>query len=141
MVKRPVLMSIVFVVIVAATAWGFVRQPTGFLPTEDQGYAIIVTILPEGASQPRSREVSEKVNAILRRTDGIDAWVTIGGLSILDFANVPNYSATFVVTRLEGTVRPAPGPDLGLNQLSESGNLIFVAIPPPIGAWARRAAG
>ena len=91
MVKRPVLMSLVFVIIVAVTAWGFVRRPTGFLPTEDQGYAIIVTVLPEGASQPRSREVAEKVNDILRRTNGIDGWVTIGGLSILDFANVPNY--------------------------------------------------
>src|SRR4029453_15540385 len=64
MVKRPVLMSIVFVIIVAVAAWGFVRRPTGFLPTEDQGYAIIVTVLPEGASQPRSREVAEKINAI-----------------------------------------------------------------------------
>jgi HAE1 family hydrophobic/amphiphilic exporter-1 len=60
MVTRPALMAIVFVVIVAVTAWGFVRQPTGFLPTEDQGYAIIVTVLPEGSSQPRSREVAGK---------------------------------------------------------------------------------
>jgi hydrophobic/amphiphilic exporter-1 (mainly G- bacteria), HAE1 family len=132
-----VLMSIVFVVIVAATAWGFIRQPTGFLPTEDQGYAIIVTILPEGASQPRSREVAEKVNAILRRTDGVDGWVTIGGLSILDFANVPNYSATFVVYKgwkERGTALRQDRIVSGLNQkLSEIQEaLIFVAIPPPI---------
>src|SRR5215467_10496093 len=31
MVKRPALMSLVFVVIVAVTTWGFIRQPTGFL--------------------------------------------------------------------------------------------------------------
>jgi HAE1 family hydrophobic/amphiphilic exporter-1 len=137
MVKRPALMSIVFVVIVAVTAWGFVRQPTGFLPTEDQGYAIIVTVLPEGASQPRSREVSEKVNAILRKTDGIDAWVTIGGLSILDFANVPNYSATFVVykgwkERGKGLSqeRIVGGLNRQLSEIQEA--LIFVAIPPPI---------
>jgi hydrophobic/amphiphilic exporter-1 (mainly G- bacteria), HAE1 family len=137
MVTRPGLMSIVFVVIVAATAWGFVRQPTGFLPTEDQGYAIIVTVLPEGASQPRSREVSEKVNAILRKTDGIDAWVTIGGLSILDFANVPNYSATFVVykgwkERGKGLSqdRIVGGLNRQLSEIQEA--FIFVAIPPPI---------
>jgi hydrophobic/amphiphilic exporter-1 (mainly G- bacteria), HAE1 family len=137
MVTRPGLMSIVFVVIVAATAWGFVRQPTGFLPTEDQGYAIIVTVLPEGASQPRSREVAEKVNAILRRTEGIDAWVTIGGLSILDFANVPNYSATFVVykgwkERGKGLSqdRIVGGLNRQLSEIQEA--FIFVAIPPPI---------
>ena len=55
MVKRPVLMLMVFIVIVSVTVWGFLRRPTGFLPTEDQGYAILVSVLPEGASQPRSR--------------------------------------------------------------------------------------
>jgi hydrophobic/amphiphilic exporter-1 (mainly G- bacteria), HAE1 family len=137
MVKRPALMAVVFVVIVAVTAWGFVRQPTGFLPTEDQGYAIIVTVLPEGSSQPRSREVSEKVNAILRRTEGIDAWVTIGGLSVLDFANVPNYSATFVVykgwkERGKALSQDRIVGDLNrqLSDIQEA--FLFVAIPPPI---------
>jgi HAE1 family hydrophobic/amphiphilic exporter-1 len=59
MVRRPVLMLVVFILIIGVTAWRFVRQPTGFLPTEDQGYAIIVSVLPEGASQPRSRELAE----------------------------------------------------------------------------------
>jgi hydrophobic/amphiphilic exporter-1 (mainly G- bacteria), HAE1 family len=137
MVKVPVLMSIVFVIIVAVTAWGFVRRPTGFLPTEDQGYAIIVTVLPEGASQPRSREVAEKVNAILRQTDGIDGWVTIGGLSILDFANVPNFSATFVVYKSwkeRGAAlsqdRIVSGLNRKLSDIQEA--FLFVAIPPPI---------
>jgi HAE1 family hydrophobic/amphiphilic exporter-1 len=137
MVKRPALMSLLFVIIVAVTTWGFIRQPTGFLPTEDQGYAIIVTVLPEGASQPRSREVAEKVNAILRRTEGIDAWVTIGGLSILDFANVPNYSATFVVYkgwkergRALSQDRIVSGLNRQLSDIQEA--FIFVAIPPPI---------
>src|SRR5262249_60429563 len=95
MVKRPVLMSLVFVLIIAVTAWGFVRRPTGFLPTEDQGYAIIVTVLPEGASQPRSREVSAKVNDILRRTNGSAGWVTIGGLPILHCAKLAQSARTF----------------------------------------------
>jgi len=137
MVKRPAVMGIVFVVIVALTAWGFVRQPTGFLPTEDQGYAIIVTVLPEGSSQPRSREVAEKVNAILRRTEGVDAWVTIGGLSVLDFANVPNYSATFVVYkgwkergRALSQERIVGSLNRQLSDIQEA--FLFVAIPPPI---------
>jgi HAE1 family hydrophobic/amphiphilic exporter-1 len=137
MVKWPVLMSIVFVVIVGVAAWGFVRQPTGFLPTEDQGYAIIVTVLPEGAAQPRSRELADKIDAILKRTEGVAGWVTIGGLSLLDFANVPNYSATFVVykgwkergsalsqERIVGSLNRE------LSQLQEA--VAFVAIPPPI---------
>src|SRR5262245_9676830 len=137
MVKRPALMSVVFVIIVGLTAWGFVRQPTGFLPTEDQGYAIIISILPEGASQPRSREVAAKVNAILQKTDGLAGWVHIGGLDVLDFANVPNYSTTFVVYKgwkERGAAlsqdRIVSGLNRELSQIQEA--LAFVAIPPPI---------
>src|SRR5215813_5839981 len=97
MVRRPFVMLIVFAIIISVTVWEFARRPTGFLPTEDQGYAILVSVLPEGASQPRSMEVAKKVNAILKKTEGIDAWVHIGGFSVLDFANVPNISTTFVV--------------------------------------------
>jgi HAE1 family hydrophobic/amphiphilic exporter-1 len=137
MVKHPVLMLVVFVAIVGVTGWEFVRRPTGFLPTEDQGYAILVSILPEGASQPRSREVAEKINAILERTDGVAGWVTIGGLSILDFANVPNFSTTFVVYKgwkERGSAlsqdRIVAGLNHDLGGIQEA--LAFVVIPPPI---------
>jgi len=137
MVKYPLSMLVVFVVIIGVTAWAFVRQPTGFLPTEDQGYAILVSILPEGASQPRSREVAEKVNDILRRTDGVGAWVTIGGLSILDFANVPNFSATFVVYKGWKERGAALTQDRIVSTLNRQlagiqEALAFVVIPPPI---------
>jgi HAE1 family hydrophobic/amphiphilic exporter-1 len=137
MVNHAVPMLVLFVVIIGVTAWAFVRQPTGFLPTEDQGYAILVSILPEGASQPRSREVAEKINGILQRTDGVGAWVTIGGLSILDFANVPNFSATFVVYKgwkERGAALTQERIVSGLNRqlagIQEA--LAFVVIPPPI---------
>jgi len=137
MVNHAVVMFVLFVVIIGVTAWAFVRQPTGFLPSEDQGYAILVTVLPEGASQPRSREVSEKINAILKRTHGVGAWVTIGGLSILDFANVPNFSATFVVYegwkergRALTQARIVSGLNRELAGIQEA--LAFVVIPPPI---------
>jgi HAE1 family hydrophobic/amphiphilic exporter-1 len=71
MVKRPVLMFFVFVIIINVSLLEFLRRPTGFLPTEDQGYGVLVSILPEGASQPRSREVAEKINAILKKPPGL----------------------------------------------------------------------
>src|SRR2546427_8144296 len=97
MVKHPVLMIVPFALVGGVTAWHFVRQPAGFLPTEDQGYAVLVSILPEGASQPRSRAVAEKISALLEKTDGLAGWVTIGGVSVLDFAHVPNVTTTLIV--------------------------------------------
>ena len=137
MVKHTVLMIVLFALIVGATAWGFVREPTGFLPTEDQGYAVLISILPEGASQPRSRAVAEKISALLEKTDGLAAWVTIGGFSVLDFANVPNVTTTFIVyknwsERGKGQTqdRIVGGLNRNLSGIQEA--LAFVVIPPPI---------
>ena len=137
MVRRPVIMLIVFAIIIGVTVWEFAHRPTGFLPTEDQGYAILVSVLPEGASQPRSIEVAQKVNAILQKTEGIAAWVHIGGFSVLDFANVPNISTTFVVYKSWKERGKALDQDRIVSNLNRElagiqEALAFVVVPPPI---------
>jgi HAE1 family hydrophobic/amphiphilic exporter-1 len=97
MVNRPGLMTLVFFAIIGLGGLLFLLHPTGFLPDEDQGYAIIAGRLPDAASQPRVREVSNKVDAILRKTPGVASWVTIGGFSMLDNANVPTTFSTFAI--------------------------------------------
>ncbi len=97
MVHRPGLMALVFLFIIGLGGLLFALHPAGFLPIEDQGYAIIVGYLPDAASQPRVQEVSRKVDAILRKTPGVASWVTIGGFSMLDNANVLNSFSTFAI--------------------------------------------
>ena len=46
----------------------FLRLPTGFLPTEDQGAAQVQFRLPPGATQNRTQEVQRKSKAISRST-------------------------------------------------------------------------
>ena len=62
----------------------FARHPTGFLPTEDQGYCLVVARLPPGASQPRVRETAARIDAVLKDVRGVKGWVTSGGWSALD---------------------------------------------------------
>ena len=90
-------MVAVFCVIIALAGWRFALHPSGFLPAEDQGYAMVVVRCPDAASQPRVREASAKVDAILKKTPGVTAWVTIGGFSILDSANLSNIFTSFVI--------------------------------------------
>ncbi len=137
MVKRPGLFIVIFAVVMTATFLVFISRPAGFLPTEDQGYGIIVTHLPEGASQPRSREVAEKINAILKRTAGVDFWVHIGGLSILDGANVSNFSTTFVVYKDWKDRGTSLSQDIIVSNVNRALAGIqeaqaFIVIPPPI---------
>lgn len=137
MVNRAGLMVVVFFIIITLAGWAFVHRPTGFLPTEDQGFAVLFAKLPDGASQPRAQEVSEKIGAILKRTRGIAGWVTIGGYSFLDAANVSTIATTFVVYEdwsKRGSALNQEKIVAGLNrelyQLQEA--LAFVVIPPSI---------
>lgn len=137
MVARRGWMLGLFVLIIAVTGWRFAIHPTGFLPTEDQGYAIVVTKLPDAAAQTRVVKVAENVDEILKNTPGVNAWVTIGGFSVLDGANVSNMFSTFVVyddwnkrgaelsqDKLVGSLRQR------LGSIEESRSIVLV--PPPI---------
>ena len=137
MVQRPLQMLLVFLVIIGVAGLGFLYHPTGFLPTEDQGYAFVIAKLPEAASQPRVQAAAEEVNAILKETKGLKAWVTIGGYSILDAANLSNFFSMFIVyddwskrgaalsqDKILAGMRPR------LAAIEDA--TVFVTVPPPI---------
>jgi HAE1 family hydrophobic/amphiphilic exporter-1 len=122
---------------VALGGWLFSHHSTGFLPIEDQGYAIVLGKLPEGSSQPRVRAVAQKVSDILKETPGIKGWVTIGGFSVADTANLSNAFTMFVIYK-DWEER---GDALGQPQILQSLKAKFDAIeearvvavtPPPI---------
>jgi HAE1 family hydrophobic/amphiphilic exporter-1 len=90
------LMMLAFIAIVAFTVWWYQKLPTGFIPTEDQGYILISVQLPDAASQARTRLVMEKIDTILKETPGVEDWFQIGGLSLLDQSSAPNTGTVFV---------------------------------------------
>ena len=97
MVARPFTMVAGFFAVLFLVGFAFSIYPTSLLPLEDQGYCIISAELPEGSAQPRVREVSDRINAILKESPGIKGWVTMGGFSALDSANVSNYVTVFCI--------------------------------------------
>jgi len=90
-VRHSGIMLASYVALVGATFWGFVSIPTGFIPEEDQGYAVVGIQLPDAASIERTREVAARVEKLLEDTPGIANLITIGGISLLDnSASLPN---------------------------------------------------
>jgi HAE1 family hydrophobic/amphiphilic exporter-1 len=137
MVRFPKLSAIIFAVIVIASFLIFLSRPAGFLPTEDQGYAILITVLPPGSSQPRVRRVAYKINDILKKTPGVKSWVTIGQFSVLDFANVTNISSTFFAFKNWSERGSALSQDVIISNINRELSgieeaLAFAVIPPPI---------
>ncbi|MCA9102807.1 MAG: efflux RND transporter permease subunit, partial [Planctomycetales bacterium] len=97
MVRRVAIVMIVFAGLVVLTGWSFGRIPTGFLPTEDQGYAFANIQLPDAASLQRTKEVLLQVDEIMRNTEGVADWVSIGGFSILSNTNGSNLGLVAIV--------------------------------------------
>ena len=96
LVRHTAAMMLLFVALAGGTAWWFTQLPTGFMPQEDQGYAILGVQLPDAASQVRTRAVVRKMSEILRETPGVENWFMIGGMSILDQAAASNGAAFYV---------------------------------------------
>jgi HAE1 family hydrophobic/amphiphilic exporter-1 len=110
--------------------------PTGFAPTQDQGYLIVVVQTPDGSSLSRTDEVTRRATEIIRQAPGVKDAVTIVGLSGATFTNAPNAAVIFPVLQ--------PFEDRIANNLPASaivGDLFgrlqaiqeafIIAIPPP----------
>ncbi len=96
LVRHTAAMMLLFVALAGGTAWWFTQLPTGFMPQEDQGYAILGVQLPDAASQVRTRAAVRRLSEILRETPGVENWFMIGGMSILDQAAASNGAAFYV---------------------------------------------
>jgi len=97
LVRRTLVMMVLFLGIAAATGWQFTKVPTGFLPNEDQGYLLVNIQLPDAASLERTTEVLEGIDAILKETRGVRDWVSLGGFSMIDGTNASNAATVFVI--------------------------------------------
>jgi HAE1 family hydrophobic/amphiphilic exporter-1 len=136
MAHHPGLMAWLFFAIVGAAGVIFARHPTAFLPTEDQGYCMIVARLPPGASQPRVREVANSIDRILEHTPGVKGWVTSGGFSALDSANLSNVVTEYVMYQSWNKRPELPQNKIVSNLRTELQSIrkadCSVLIPPPI---------
>jgi HAE1 family hydrophobic/amphiphilic exporter-1 len=136
LVRRGIIMMLLFVGLAALTGWQFVKVPTGFLPIEDQGYVIASVQLPDAASLERTSEVLDQIDAILENTPGVANWVSLGGFSLIDGTNASNAATVFIVMQ--------PWNERTTPELSQEGILAYLqprllgiqeaiafAFPPP----------
>jgi HAE1 family hydrophobic/amphiphilic exporter-1 len=91
------LMLLAYVGLLGLTAFMFRVVPQGFIPVQDQGYAITVIQLPEGASVSRTNDVVLRAEKMLREIPGIKNTVAFAGFSGATFTNASNQAAVFSV--------------------------------------------
>jgi len=134
---RKSLLSLVFLGLVALLAGVIGRGiPHGFLPEEDQGYIFVNLALPDAASLQRTEDTCRQVEAILKKTPGVEHFQTVAGISLLSIAQ-NTYSAFFFVTLKEWRERKKPEEQYGaimahLNrELSKLPQAVAFAFSPP----------
>jgi len=96
LVRRTGMMLLLAAGLAGYTGWQFTQLPTGFLPTEDQGYIMVHVQLPDAASQERTGEVLDKIDATLEGMPGVGNWVVFGGFNLIDGTASSNTAIVFV---------------------------------------------
>jgi multidrug efflux pump len=87
---------LVYVGLLGVTWLGFRAVPTGFVPTQDKGYLIVFTQLPDSASLERTREVLLRCGADARSIPGVTHSVEFPGFSLITGGNSPNAGTMFL---------------------------------------------
>ena len=129
---------VVALVLVGLAVWGITRVPTGFIPIEDQGYAIVSAQLPAGSSLQRTDEAVAKAAKSISAVPGVIKTVAIGGTSVIE-GNATRSSTGVVYVIFKPWGERGKGEDL----LSLYDNLnaavrkvedaeYLVLLPPPI---------
>jgi len=138
MVERSGRMAAISLVLIALAGWGLTRVPTGFIPTEDQGYAIVTVQLPDGASLERTERVMDELARICRQNTALDRTIAIGGLSPLDNnASLANAGIIYLMfkdwsVRKKGEDLRSIYDDVSARLAKYQGARTMVLVPPPI---------
>ncbi len=135
MIRKSVIVMIIFAGLVGAMVYGFGAMPGGFVPSEDEGYFFVNIQLPNAASLARTREVMDVVMAEVEKLPGIQNSIAIGGYSFLDQVQGPNFGAGIITlvpwSERESTVFETIGMIQGVLSKMREGT-IFAFGPPPI---------
>ncbi|MBV9078408.1 MAG: multidrug efflux RND transporter permease subunit, partial [Methylobacteriaceae bacterium] len=135
-VKRRLLVLPIYAGLILGTVWVANKVPRGFIPTLDQGYAIVVIQLPDGASLSRTDQVVRRATEIALKTPGCVNAVAFAGFSGATFTNATNAAAIFVTFApfeervKEGHSAPKIIQDL-FGQMQAVEEAFIIAIPPP----------
>ncbi|MHC1713902.1 MAG: efflux RND transporter permease subunit [Solidesulfovibrio sp.] len=85
--------------VIGGTYWLLTTLPTGFVPDEDQGYFIVNTLLPEGASVERNEAVVTRLEQQLAADPAVADVLSLGGYNLLTSAYSSYSSALFVILK------------------------------------------
>ncbi|MDB5555879.1 MAG: srpB [Rhizobium sp.] len=127
---------IVFAGLLYATYFMGTTVPRGFVPTMDQGYAIVVVQLPDGASLERTDAVIKHASEIANSIPGVRNAVAFAGFNGATFTNASNSGVIFTpFDSFEERLKHGQSANAIIGQLYMKMQSIkeafIIAVPPP----------
>lgn len=130
--------SLFGILLISVAILGLSKIPTGFIPTEDQGYMLMHVELPDGATLARTEALVRDLTTEVSKVAGIENVISIVGISVLDnSASLANAGVLYVMFKdwsLRGKnedLRTLYGKlnDIALKTLNAK---VLVMVPPAI---------
>ncbi|AAN57651.1 efflux RND transporter permease subunit [Shewanella oneidensis MR-1] len=135
-VKRGFRVMMIYVALVVAVGWIFMRMPTAFLPDEDQGILFTQAILPTNSTQESTLKVLDKVSDHFMAEEGVRSVFSVAGFS---FAGQGQNMGIAFVGLKDWSEREAPGMDVqsiagramgAFSQIKDA--FVFAFVPPAV---------
>ena len=126
--------GIVYAGLLALGGWRLYATPAGFIPAQDQGYAIVALQMPPGTTLQRTDETLHRLLAIVKKNAAYETSVAFAGFDGTTFGSSPSAATTFVVFKPFGKRPPSSRIVQDLQQAVGSVNAgtTFVIAPPPV---------
>src|SRR4029079_12706360 len=123
--------------LVALTRAVFWAPPAGFVPAQDQGYALAAIQLPPGSSIERTDAVLKKAVEKIRKVPGVDEAVMFSGCDGAAGTQAPNAGAAYVTFKpfeeRAGTDRTEQNIENDMRAaLADMDEAFVFVIPPPV---------
>ena len=99
------------VILAGSSYWMMQKTPSGFIPTEDQGFLLYAVSTPPGSSLDKTHKAMEEIDSIVKNDPITDRRYTIEGLNFITGANASPYGAGFI--RMKPGNERGPIKDMG----------------------------
>ena len=86
-------------IVLAGTVWMVKKTPSGFIPSEDQGFIAISLSMPAGASLQRTTEVIRQTEQALNTMESKKTVMGLSGFNILTQSSSPSSAVAFVLLK------------------------------------------
>jgi len=131
--RHTIIGTFVFISIIAIAIYLLKIVPESFVPSEDQGYVVTATILPDGATLARTTKTTEAVRAAIAQDPAVSHQFVVNGFDLIGGGNKTN-SATMFVAFKDWSERTATAEDI-VQKLTRIGMMqpdgLVVAFNPP----------